>query len=137
MKKTVSPCIFWGSNFKEHLFSEMYFLREQLFGSLWLLISVAVALCFHGCWLVWLLLYIFYQSFHHKQNIQSFNMYKYKSRSCSRLVAFKLGMWAEAYAQNDCHPMRNPPPPQAWVWVTPGAAWCPVGHVWGIKKLDA
>ena len=30
----------------------MYFLREQLFWSLWLLISVAAALCFHGCWLI-------------------------------------------------------------------------------------
>ena len=32
--------------FEEHLCSEMYFLREQLFESLWLLISVAAALCF-------------------------------------------------------------------------------------------
>ena len=32
--------------FEEHLCSEMYFLREQLFDSLWLLISVAAALCF-------------------------------------------------------------------------------------------
>ena len=31
----------------------MYFLREQLFWSLWLLISVAAAaLSFHGCWLI-------------------------------------------------------------------------------------
>ena len=30
----------------------MYFLREQLFWSLWLLISVAAALCFHGCSLI-------------------------------------------------------------------------------------
>ena len=40
---------FWGSNFEEHLCSEMHFLREQLFWRLWLLISVAAALCFHGC----------------------------------------------------------------------------------------
>ena len=73
-------CIFSGSNFEEHLCSEMHFLREQLFWSLWLLISVAAALCFHGCWLVWLLLYIFYQSFHHKYNF------------CS------IDMWVEAYA---------------------------------------
>ena len=46
MKKTVSPCIFCGSNFEEHLCSEMYFLREHLFRSLWLLISVTAALCF-------------------------------------------------------------------------------------------
>ena len=37
-----------GGNFEEHLFSEMYSLMEQLFESLWLLISVAAALCFHG-----------------------------------------------------------------------------------------
>ena len=35
-----------------HLCSEMYFLMKQLFWSLWLLISVAAALCFHGCWLI-------------------------------------------------------------------------------------
>ena len=34
---------------KPHLCSEMCFLREQLFESLWLLISVVAALCFHGC----------------------------------------------------------------------------------------
>ena len=39
-------CIFSGSNFEEHLCSEMHFLREQLFWRLWLLISVAAALCF-------------------------------------------------------------------------------------------
>ena len=49
MKKTVPLCIFWESNFEEHLCSEMYFLREQLFESLWLLIIVATALSFHGC----------------------------------------------------------------------------------------
>ena len=35
-------------------------------------------------------------------------MYKYKSRSYRKLVAIKLGMWVEAYAQNDCHPQGNP-----------------------------
>ena len=54
---------FWGSNFEEHLCSEMHFFREHLFWSLWLLINVAAALCFHGCWLVLLLLYIFIRVF--------------------------------------------------------------------------
>ena len=38
-------CIFRGSNFEEHLCFKMYFLRKQLFWSLWLLISVAAPLC--------------------------------------------------------------------------------------------
>ena len=42
----VLKCIFWGSNFEEHLCSEMYFLKEQLFWSLLLPIRVAAALCF-------------------------------------------------------------------------------------------
>ena len=42
-------------------------------------------------------------------------MYKYKSRSYSKLVAIKLGMWAEADAQNDCHPQGNHAPPQVSV----------------------
>ena len=46
MKKTVSLCIFWGNSFEEHLCSKMYFLREQLFESLWLLISLAAVLYF-------------------------------------------------------------------------------------------
>ena len=36
----------------------MYFLREQLFWSLWLLISVAAALYFHGCWLISVVAYL-------------------------------------------------------------------------------
>ena len=50
----------------------MYFLREQSFSSLWLLISVAAALCLHGCWLVWLLIYLtvlFYQELNLKKII--------------------------------------------------------------------
>ena len=48
LETSVLKCIFRGSNFKVHLCSEMHFLREQLFQSsdLWLLISVAVFLCF-------------------------------------------------------------------------------------------
>ena len=34
----------------------------------------------------------------------------------NKLVAIKLGMWAKAYAPNDCHPWRNPPLP--WVSVS-------------------
>ena len=78
--------IFWGSNlnmhlcfemyflreqFKEYLYSEMYFLGEQFWKTifferatyvlkcmtnLWLLISLAAALYFHGYWIVWLLI---------------------------------------------------------------------------------
>ena len=63
-----------------HPCSEMPFLREQLFYFLdsWLLISVAISLCFHGCFLAWLLLYVFYQSLHHKQNVLILDMIKYK-----------------------------------------------------------
>ena len=52
--------------FKEYLCFEMHFLREQFILNLWLLISVATTLYFHGCWIAWLLSYIFYQIFHHK-----------------------------------------------------------------------
>ena len=42
----ILKCIIWGSNFEKQ-----YFLREQLmFWSVWTI---------YGCWLVWLLLYIF------------------------------------------------------------------------------
>ena len=29
----------------------------------------------------------------------------------NQMVAIKLGMWAEAYAQNGCHPQGNSLPP--------------------------
>ena len=32
------------------------------------------------------------------------------------MVAIKLGMWAEAHAQNDCHPQGNPLPPLGKGW---------------------
>ena len=78
--------MFWGSNlsmhlcfeiyfliekFKGYLYPEMYFLREQFWKTifferatyvlkcmtnLWLLISLAAALYFHGYWIVWLLI---------------------------------------------------------------------------------
>ena len=35
-------------------------------------------------------------------------MYKYKSKSYSKMVAIKLGMLVEAYAYNDYHPLGNP-----------------------------
>ena len=31
-------------------------------------------------------------------------MYRYKFNMYNQMVAIKLGMWAEAYAQNGCHP---------------------------------
>ena len=82
LETSVLKCIYWRSNFEVCLCSEMHFLREQLFQSsnLWLLISVVAALCFHDYWLVWLLLYVFHWSLHHKQNFFSFDMFKYKSR---------------------------------------------------------
>ena len=46
-----------------NLCPKMYFLREQFIQNLWLLISVAVALYFDGCWIVWLLIYIFIKVF--------------------------------------------------------------------------
>ena len=52
-------------------------------------------------------------------------MYKYKSRSYRKLVAIKLGMWVEAYAQNDCHPQGNP----TLSYVGVGIAWHPAGNI--------
>ena len=46
LETSILKYIFWGSNFEEHFCSEIYFLREQLFWSLWLLISLAAALYF-------------------------------------------------------------------------------------------
>ena len=59
LKTSVLKSISWGSNFEVCSCSEIHFLRQQLFFDLWLLISMAAALCFHGCWLVWVLLYVF------------------------------------------------------------------------------
>ena len=68
-----------------HVF-EMHFFREQFWRALmfWnaffegaiVLEIMAADSCgccfvFHGCWLVWLLLFIFYHSFHHKYNFCS------------------------------------------------------------------
>ena len=47
----------------------MYFLREQLLWSLWLLISGVADLCFYSCWLVWPLLYVFMAALKQKDSI--------------------------------------------------------------------
>ena len=46
----VLKCIFWGSNFEEHVFFE---------GATYLLKCNNNLFKIYGCWLVWLLLYIF------------------------------------------------------------------------------
>ena len=70
----------------------MYFLREQLFWSLWLLISVAAALYFHGCSLISLKTepekkdfqklnlktYFFIKVFTTSKNFCNIDAYKYK-----------------------------------------------------------
>ena len=76
-------CIFWGSNFKVHPRSEIHFLREQFWSApmFWnaffegvMLKCTHVLKCIfwgsnyfnfliHGCWLVWLLLYVFVKVF--------------------------------------------------------------------------
>ena len=72
----VLKCIFWGSNFEEHLRFGMHFLWEQFWKALLKYIffegaiskSTYVLKCIfwgsnlyriYGCWLVWLLLYTF------------------------------------------------------------------------------
>ena len=92
-------CIFWGSSFNVYQCSEIHFLREQFWSApmFWnaffegeVLICTNVLKCIfwgssyynfliYGCWLVWLLSYVFYQSFHRKQNFSSLDMYKCKS----------------------------------------------------------
>ena len=62
---------FWGSN----LSSEMY---EQFIQNLWLLISLTAALYFHGCWIVWLLIYILIKVFTASKSFYNIDMYKYK-----------------------------------------------------------
>ena len=63
LKTSVLKSISWGSNFEVSSCFEIHFLRQQLFFDSWLLISVAAALCFHGCWLVWVLLCFFNKVF--------------------------------------------------------------------------
>ena len=62
--------IFWGSNSKcTHV------LKRIFWGSNYFNFMI------HGCWLVWLLHYVFCQNLHHKRNFSSLDMYKYESRS--------------------------------------------------------
>ena len=77
--------IFWWGNFEVHPYSKKHFFE----GTILMCTNVLKCIfwgrnCFnfliHDWWLVWLLLYVFYQSFHHKQKYPQFDMYKYKSK---------------------------------------------------------
>ena len=67
----LSTTMFWNAFFEEAVLKCIYVLKCIFRGSNYFLI--------YGCWLVWQLLYVFYQSFNHKQDFSSFDMYKYKS----------------------------------------------------------
>ena len=70
----ILKCIFWGGNLNMHLCFEMYFLREQfrrttifwnvffegaILKNIYVLKLMNNSFKISGCWLVWLLLYIF------------------------------------------------------------------------------
>ena len=114
IKTLVLKCIFWGSNYSN--------------------------LLIHSCWLVWLLLYVFYQSLHHKQNFCSIDMDKYKLR-----IMVNWLQSSEACEQR--HMLRMIATPREILCfprqvlggkylVTTGMAWHPVSHIsaaqWGV-----
>ena len=57
--------MFWNVFFEGAILKSTYVLKCIFWGRDFLEFMVA-ALHFYGCWIVWLLIYIFCQSFHHK-----------------------------------------------------------------------